>query len=400
MTDHTPRDPDAPRGDTPRELGRDDGTSPVPTTPRSGPGRDGDPASSAPLDHADALAQNPDYLPSTPLADSTNAASRLGGGAVPSPAALGTATAATPRAATDPGAENLHGDEDQVKVTGKARLIVTRLLRNKGAVLGLFLLLLVTLFAIFGNVGNRFTYLDQDLLNIGAPPGVGGHRLGTSGGGIDLWAMLVRGTGKSLLIAFFVGVFAPIIGAAYGTAIAYWGGPREKVGMWILDMLILMPYFLIIAVLMGSTGGNALVLALLLTVFGWMGLARVVRATTASLREREFVKAAGYMGVRDVNIIRRHIIPNIGSLLIINIITGTYSAIIAETALSFLGVGVRPPDVSLGSLIGQSASQLAAYPWMFWGPTVCLLMITFSLALIGDGMRDALDPNSKSGGRA
>ncbi|GAB49205.1 ABC transporter permease [Mobilicoccus pelagius] len=359
-----------------------------------------------------------DYLPETPIADNANSAERLGSGAVPmsslpeavatqggSPAeregVLDASSVAAPLLAAAP---ELVGSVDPVqaeeRITNKTVLILKRLLRNKGAVLGLIMLAAITLFALVGNMGRPFTYHDQDVLNLGSPPGTDGHILGTNSGGIDLWAMLVHGTGKSLLIAAFVGIGAPLIGAVYGTAIAFWGGRREKAGMWILDMLILMPYFLIVAVFMGSTGGSAVILALLLTAFGWMGLARVIRATTASLREREFVKAAQYMGVSDWNIIRRHIIPNIGSLLIINIITGTYGAIISETALSFLGVGVRAPDVSLGSLIGQSASQLYAYPWMFWGPALCLVMITFSLALIGDGLRDALDPNSKSGGRA
>ncbi|WP_082043681.1 ABC transporter permease [Mobilicoccus massiliensis] len=388
MTDHTSRRPGP--DDNPRE-GQTPAGPPAENITPPGDGVSADVEETTPVPSRQrALEENPDYLPSTPLADGANSAARLGSGAIPQGVLIETQILEDP---DDPEGES-------VKVTNKTMLIVRRLLRNKGAVLGLIVLVLITLFALFGNTGNRFTYLDQDLLNLGARPGQGGHRLGTNGGGIDLWAMLVRGTGKSLLIAFFVGILTPVLGAIYGTAIAFWGGRREKVGMWILDMLILMPYFLIVAVFMGSTGGSAVILALLLTAFGWMGLARVIRATTASLREREYVRAAGFMGVSDWNIIRRHIIPNIGSLLIVNIITGTYSAIIAETALSFLGVGVRPPDVSLGSLIGQSASQLAAYPWMFWGPTVCLLCITFSLALIGDGMRDALDPNSKSGGRA
>lgn len=337
---------------------------------------------------------SPGFLPETPIADTANSASRLGSGSMPTSTVIRTEVEASALLSTS------EVPEDEIKISNKALLIIRRLLRNKGAVLGLVMLGLLTAFALVGNVGNPYSHFDQDLLNLGSPPGTDGHRLGTNAGGIDLWAMLVHGTGKSLLIAFFVGLGAPLIAAVYGTAIAFWGGTREKVGMWILDMWILMPYFLLVAVFMGSTGGSALHLALLLTVFGWMGLARVIRATTASLREREFVKAAGYMGVSDWNIIRRHIIPNIGSLLIINIITSTYGAIIAETALSFLGVGVRPPDVSLGSLIGQAASQLHAYPWMFWGPALCLVALTFSLALIGDGLRDALDPNSRSGGRA
>lgn len=334
------------------------------------------------------------YLPGGAIADSASSA-RIGGGATLG--AVGQADVAV----TGEG-HGLAADPDgaDVAVTGKTALIVRRTLRNKGAVAGLIMLAFAVLFVLLGNIGNPYTYSDQDLVNLGSAPGIDGHRLGTNAGGIDLWAMLVRGTGKSLLIAAVVGIVSPLIAAVYGTAIAFWGGTREKVGMWVLDMLILMPYFLIVAVLMGQTGGGALQLALILTLFGWMGIARVVRATTQSLREREFVQAARYMGVSDWQIIRRHIIPNLGSYLILHIVLGTFGAIIAETALSFLGVGVRPPDVSLGQLIGQSASQISAYPWLFWGPTVCLLWLTVSLALIGDGLRDALDPNSASGGKA
>lgn len=334
------------------------------------------------------------YLPGGAIADSASSA-RIGGGATLG--AVGQADVAV----TGEG-HGLAADPDgaDVAVTGKTALIVRRTLRNKGAVAGLIMLAFAVLFVLLGNIGNPYSYSDQDLVNLGSAPGIDGHRLGTNAGGIDLWAMLVRGTGKSLLIAAVVGIVSPLIAAVYGTAIAFWGGTREKVGMWVLDMLILMPYFLIVAVLMGQTGGGALQLALILTLFGWMGIARVVRATTQSLREREFVQAARYMGVSDWQIIRRHIIPNLGSYLILHIVLGTFGAIIAETALSFLGVGVRPPDVSLGQLIGQSASQISAYPWLFWGPTVCLLWLTVSLALIGDGLRDALDPNSASGGKA
>lgn len=336
------------------------------------------------VDVSDGSGPHPDdeVVPATPLAAGAQPPARLKSAADPD--------VVDPDVAADP----------EVAITSKTTLIVRRTLRNKGALVGLVMLVLVVAFSLLGNTGNPYTYYDQDMLNLGSPPGTDGHRLGTNAGGVDLWAMLVRGTGKSLMIAFFVGIVAPLIAAVYGTAIAFWGGAREKIGMWVLDLLLLMPYFLIIAVFMGSTGGSALHLAILLTLFGWMGLARVIRATTQSLREREFVQSARYMGVSDWGIIRRHIIPNIGSYLILNIVIGTFSAIIAETALSFLGVGVRPPDVSLGQLIGQSASQLSAYPWLFWGPVLCLQWITLSLSLVGDGMRDALDPSSRSGGRA
>lgn len=359
-----------------------------PTTPS--PGHDG--SSTLPTQ---------DVGPVPPAGPAEDAAlGRIDGGGLAGGAASVTTTVETARRHQGSAGDLPPAGPAPRAAAGKSRLLARRVLRNRGAVVGLVMLGLVVLFVLFGNVGNPYRYDQQDLLNLGSPPGVDGHRLGTTAGGVDLWAMLVRGTGKSLLIALVVGVGAPLIAAVYGTAIAFWGGTREKVGMWIVDMLILLPYFLVVAVLMSSTGGGALQLAAVLTLFGWPGIARVVRATTRSLREREFVRAARYMGVSDWQIIRRHIIPNLGSYLVITVVVGTFGAIIAETALSFLGIGVRPPDVSLGQLIGQSAAQIAAYPWLFWGPTICLQWLTVSLALIGDGVRDALDPGSAAGGRA
>lgn len=242
------------------------------------------------------------------------------------------------------------------------------------------------------------TWQTQDLANIGAPPGTPGHPLGTDAGGTDLLAMLVEATGRSLSVGLLVGLTAPVIAVLYGTTIALWGGLRERLGMWVLDMLLLMPYFLLVAVFMGSTGGGTLQLAMLLTAFGWMGTARVIRATSASLRERDFVRAARYMGVPGHVIVRRHLVPHLSSLVLIHMVTTAFGAIVAETALSFLGVGIRPPEVSLGSLMGQSVAQLRAYPWLFWGPTVCLVSITLALALIADGIRDALDPDTPTTG--
>lgn len=246
----------------------------------------------------------------------------------------------------------------------------------------------------------RWAVTDQDIDHLGVPPGTAGHLLGTDAGGFDLYALLVTGTGRSLLIAGTVGLFTPLLGGVYGATIAYWGGRRERAGLWLLDMLILMPAFLVAAVVAGASGGSAVVLAVLLTLLGWMPLARVVRAMTQSLRERDYVRAARYQGVSGAAIIRRHILPNLGSFLVMCVVLGMSSAIVTETALSYLGLGVRPPDVSLGQLIGRASDQLAAYPWLFWGPTGALIWITLGLALVGDGVRDALDPASSAGGPA
>lgn len=281
---------------------------------------------------------------------------------------------------------------------GRGRIVWRRLRRTPGALLGVFLLATAVAFCLFGGQLSRWGAADQDIEHLGSPPGLGGHLLGTDAGGFDLYAQLVAGTGRSLLIAGAVGLCTPLLGGAYGAAIAYWGGRRERVGVWLLDVLILMPAFLVASLVVGATGGSAIVLAVLLILLGWMPLARVVRAMTQSLRERDFVRAARYQGLSDAAIVWRHILPNLGSFLVMCVVLGMSSAIVTETALSYLGLGVRPPDVSLGQLIGRASDQVVAYPWLFWGPTVCLVWITLGLALVGDGVRDALDPGSPAGG--
>src|SRR5690606_25984366 len=135
-------------------------------------------------------------------------------------------------------------------------------------------------------------------------------------------------------------------------------------------------------------------------VVGWYFPARVVWTTALSLREREYIEAARSMGVRGMTIVMRHLIPNIGSRLVINFTLGIFTAVIAEPGLALIGFGVNIPDVSLGSLIGSGSSTITSAPWLFYFPAAALTLLTVSMALIADGLRDALDPTSAAGGRA
>jgi peptide/nickel transport system permease protein len=160
------------------------------------------------------------------------------------------------------------------------------------------------------------------------------------------------------------------------------------------------PAFLILALVSQRAHGDWPVLILVLTVFGWMFSARVVWSLTTSLREREYVHAARYMGVGPIRIVVRHLIPNIGSLLIVSFTLGVVATVQSETALSFIGFGVQPPDVSLGTMLSDGANTVSSAPWLFYFPAGLVTLLTVSMALIGDGLRDALDPTSRSGGRA
>jgi peptide/nickel transport system permease protein len=128
--------------------------------------------------------------------------------------------------------------------------------------------------------------------------------------------------------------------------------------------------------------------------------ARVVWSLAASLREREYVQAARFMGVGSVRVVLRHLIPNIGSLLIVSFTLGVVATVQAETGLSFIGFGVQLPDVSLGTMLSDGANTITSAPWLFYFPAGLVTLLTVSMALIGDGLRDALDPTSQSGGRA
>jgi peptide/nickel transport system permease protein len=167
--------------------------------------------------------------------------------------------------------------------------------------------------------------------------------------------------------------------------------------MWIVDLLLVVPSFYIIAIITPRTkeSGTVLWLILLLSVFGWMISSRVIRGMTMSLREREFVSAARYMGVSNTRIIIRHIVPNVASFLIIDTALNVGIAIMAETGLSFLGFGVQPPDVSLGTLINDGKTSVTTFPWVFLVPASVLVLIILCANLVGDGLRDALDPSAR-----
>ena len=291
-------------------------------------------------------------------------------------------------------------------VIGKNTIIFRRFMRNKTAVAGLAIFLALTVFSF---VGGYFTQWDKqtiDPFNIGMPPSAE-HYLGTSQAGIDLYAMTVEGTRISILIGLIVGLVSVLVAAVYGCTMAYFGGKVDKVMLFILEALIMMPALLVVAV--ATSGGGEglrrdlpswLLLIIVLLVFSWMGTARLIRSLSMSLMQRDFVKAAQYMGVPARRIVWRHLVPNIGSLLVLNITRGVTGAILAEVAFSFIGIGIKVPDVSLGVLIGGATSQVQTFPWMFWVPLTVMFLLTGSLAMMNDGLRDAFDPSSSSSGSA
>lgn len=298
----------------------------------------------------------------------------------------------------DPDAALLQAASPRKRLS-KRRLYARRFVRNRAAVVGAAIFVLITLFAIFGNVLGRHDYLETDFLALSTGPDAG-HWFGTNGAGNDLYAQTVHGLQRSLAIALIVSVATTVISALVGASAAYFGGLYERAWLTVIHFLLVVPTFLILALLSNSSGGDWRVIALILSLVGWFYSARVIWTLSLSLREHDYVTAARFMGVPGFRIVVRHIIPNIGSLLILQFTLGIVGTVLAETSLSFLGFGVKAPDVSLGALIGSGSDTISSAPWLFYFPAAALTLVTVSAALVADGLRDAIDPTSAAGGHA
>ncbi|MGW4717090.1 ABC transporter permease [Nocardia sp. NPDC004260] len=284
----------------------------------------------------------------------------------------------------------------EVAATGRRKLVLRRFLRNKPAVAGG--IVLITLFVVSFALPPflPYDYQQLDYTALLKPPSPD-HPFGTTQIGQDVLAQTLRGLQKSLVIGLCVALLSTTIAATAGSLAGLLGGWTDRAIMWLVDLLLVVPSFIIIALFAPRTkgSGSILLLILLLSCFGWMISARIVRGLTLSLRDREFVRAARYMGAPTRTVILSHVIPNIASILIIDTTLTVGSAIMAETGLSFLGFGVQPPDVSLGSLIAAGTKSALTYPWLFLFAGGLLIITVLCANLVGDGLRDAFDPGAK-----
>ncbi|AXE38144.1 ABC transporter permease [Acidipropionibacterium virtanenii] len=282
------------------------------------------------------------------------------------------------------------------------QLILRRFWRSIGARVGVVGLALILVLALAGPfVANWDYFYSDDMAFLSPPDSV--HWLGTNQGGFDVFAMTVEGLRKSLLIGFAVAAIIEVLAALIGAAAAYFGKAVEKTLLWFTDLLLVIPSFLLIAIISQHTGGrksSTWLLILLLAAFSWMLSARVVRAMTLSVVSLDYVTAAKFMSVPSFVVIVKHVIPNIASYLIIDFTLGVVNAVMSETALSFFGFGVQKPETSLGTLLADGMNSATTSPWIFLAPATVLVITLLSVNFIGDALRDAIDPSSKSGGQA
>jgi len=285
---------------------------------------------------------------------------------------------------------------EDIESVSRGTLVLRRFLRKRLAVFGLFLVVALFLLAFIGPHLTKWSYESQDFNAYLKPPSPS-HWFGTTQIGEDVFAQTMRGMQKSLIIGLLAAFLGTGTAAIVGAFAGYFSGWVDRVLMWMVDLLLVLPGFLIIAILSPSFRGKTwLVFVVLLAAFVWMITARVVRGLTMSLKEREFVQAARFMGVPPTRIIFRHILPSMASLLIIDYTINVGGVILAETGLSFFGFGVQPPDVSLGTLIRDGTRSASTYPWLFQFAGGLLILFVLAVNFVGDGLRDALDPNAQS----
>ncbi|MGH3972284.1 MAG: ABC transporter permease [Pseudonocardiaceae bacterium] len=272
----------------------------------------------------------------------------------------------------------------------QAQLVVRRFRQHRLAVASLAVLLALVALAFVG--GWLWKYSVADITPDESQPPSWNHPFGTDAAGRDTFAQVLRGTQISIGISVLVAIFSTLIGTIWGAAAGYYRGTVDTVMMRIADLLLTLPLIAVAAVLGHNTGGSWWLIAVVISGLSWAYVSRVVRGVVLSLREKEFIEAARALGASDARIIFRHLVPNaLGSVIVSATILVAF-AILAETALSYLGFGVRSPDTSLGLLVSQAQTAVQTRPWLFYFPGLFIILIALTINFIGDGLRDAFDP--------
>ena len=288
--------------------------------------------------------------------------------------------------------------EFTVKARSQRQQIIRRFLHDKVGMTGLVIFLLLLVFGFIGPLVDGKTYSDQNAAAQSVPPGKAGYLLGSDAIGRDLLAGLMQGVQRSLFIVLLFIVIAFPLGLLVGALAGYFGRWVDSVLMRVVDLVLTVPLLVVLIVVASNfpSSRTPLGVGIILGLFGWMDLARIVRSQFMSLREKEYVEAAHAMGASNARIIFKHLIPNtLGSLIVWTTLAAA-NAIILEASLTYLGYGVNGAgQTSLGRLVSDGAQAASTRPWLFYFPGVTLLIIVLSINLIGDGIRDAFDPSNR-----
>jgi ABC-type dipeptide/oligopeptide/nickel transport system permease subunit len=275
----------------------------------------------------------------------------------------------------------------------QTQMIIRRFMAHKLAVGSLVVFVLLILVSLLGGRFWKYGYADITE-EFSSPPSLQ-HPMGTDGIGHDSMAQVLRGAQKSVQVALMVAFLSTTLGAVIGALAGYYRGWVDSTLMRFTDLVLTIPSIAILAVLaatLADQAGNWFFVGLVLSVLLWTYIARVVRGTFLSLREKEFVEAARALGASDARIMFKHLLPNATGSIIVNATIMVSVAILTETALSYIGLGIRAPDTSLGLLIATGQQAATTRPWLFYFPGLFIVIIALTINFIGDGLRDAFDP--------
>ncbi len=309
-----------------------------------------------------------------------------------------------PVATVEAGSHTLAGAAAGVELTADAhglggesksqwRIVLGRFLQQRLALVGLSIFVLLGVASVL--VGHFWTYSYTDITNdLNVPPSWS-HPFGTNAIGNDMFAQVMAGVEKDIQIALTVAAMATLIGVTVGAIAGFYRGWVDSLLMRFVDLVLVLPVLAVLIVLankLAKQSSNWLGLAIIIGLLSWTYVARLVRADFLSLRERDFVEASRALGATNRRIIIKHMLPNAVGPIIVNATLTVALSIIFESTLSYLGLGVQPPNVSLGLLVNQGQDSATTEWWLFVFPVAFLIILILSIFLIGDGLREAFDP--------
>lgn len=265
---------------------------------------------------------------------------------------------------------------------------------NKTAVFSFVLIVLMVLAAVLAPFLTPYDENSMDLLHRLSAPSAA-HLLGTDEGGRDELTRLLYGARVSLLIGVVPALLSLLLGSLLGVIAGYRGGIVDTLIMRTADVTLAFPSMLLAMVIMYSLGGGIVNVFLTLTLVSWANVARVVRAQTLKLKNSEFVEAARVIGVSKDKIMRRHILPNCLPTLLVLFTLNVPASILTESSLSFLGLGIQPPNASWGLMINTGRQYLYSAPWLCFAPGAAIMLIVLAFNFLGNGLLDVLDPRQK-----
>lgn len=268
-------------------------------------------------------------------------------------------------------------------------------MQNKGYFYGLILLCLIISFAILTPIISPYSSEEMHLADKNQPPSLT-HFLGTDDLGRDMMTRVATGLKISLSIGCFAALLDLFIGVAWGTISGYCGGTCDQLMMRAADFIYSLPYLLVVILIAAIIGPGVTSIIAAMCLIGWIQMARLTRVQVQRIKQYDFVRAAHALGLQPSTIIFRHILPNGAGTIIAMMMLTIPQAIFAEAFLSFLGIGIQPPMASLGSMTSDALAALRYYPWRLFAPACTITLTIFAFHLIGDGLRDLLDPKQRT----